>query len=88
MTDEAQRRPAKPVDRLHSKNPIDAAWRRQQAEVDSDIEGLHRDPEAHRMAAEMDAAGIEHREQRKRLIRYFKARQAEIDRALKRSRKA
>jgi hypothetical protein len=60
--------------RLHSQNPIDAAWRAQQAQVDSDIEGLSRDPEADRMTAEMDARGVDIREQIKRLKTYFRSR--------------
>lgn len=67
---------SKRVSRLHSKDPADAAWRAQQCEVDSDIEGLARDPEADRLVAEMDAMGLDTREQIKRLKRYFKSRVA------------
>ena len=48
----------KPVSRLHSKDPADTAWRARQAQVDADIEGLSRDPQADRLAAEMAAAGV------------------------------
>jgi hypothetical protein len=65
------------VSRLHSKDPADAAWRAQQAQVDADIEGLARDAEADRLVAEMDAMGVEPREQIKRLIRYFKTRKGQ-----------
>jgi hypothetical protein len=67
-------RSAKPVSRLHSKDPVDAAWRREQAHVDADIEGLSRDPEPERFIADMDAAGIERCEMIKRIKRYFKDR--------------
>ena len=33
---------SKPLNRLHSKDPADAAWRARQAQVDADIEGLSR----------------------------------------------
>ena len=65
---------SKRVSRLHSKDPADAAWRAQQAEVDADIEGLSHDPEADRMIADMDARGIDPREQFERLKAYFRAR--------------
>jgi hypothetical protein len=51
----------------------------QQAQVDADIEGLSRDPEADRLVADMDAAGVPHRQQRKRLKAYFRARQEALD---------
>jgi hypothetical protein len=70
----AMARSAKPVSRLHSKDPADAAWRAQQAHVDADIEGLARDPDADRLVAEMRAKGIEPRERIKLLINSFKAR--------------
>jgi hypothetical protein len=66
----------KRVSRLHSKDPADAAWRARQAQVDADIEGLARDPEADRLIAEMDASGVPHRQQIKRLKAYFRARRA------------
>ena len=46
------------LSRLHSKRAEDAAWRERQADVDADIEGLSRDPEADRLMAEMDASGV------------------------------
>ena len=61
----------KRVDRFHSKNPVDAAWRARQSQIDSDIEGLSRDPVADQLATEMDAAGLEPREKIKRLKAYF-----------------
>ena len=60
--------------RLHSKNATDAAWRAQQAHVDADIEGLARDPQADRLVAEMDAAGLDPEQQIERLKAYFIAR--------------
>jgi hypothetical protein len=64
----------KRIDRLHSKNPTDAAWRAQQAQVDSDIEGLHRDRDLDQLKVEMDAAGIGPRERIKRLKAYIRRR--------------
>ena len=69
----------KRVSRLHSKDPADAAWRARQMEIDNDIEGLSRDPEMDRLAAEMDAAGIPPREQIKRIKAYARARQKALD---------
>ncbi len=66
---------SKRMSRLHSKDPADAAWRARQAQVDADIEGLSRDPEADRLAAEMAAAGIAPRQRIERLKAYFQARQ-------------
>lgn len=63
------------LSRLHSKRAEDAVWREHQADVDADIEGLSRDPEADRLAVEMDAAGIPIDDQIKRLKAYFVARQ-------------
>lgn len=65
----------KRLSRLHSKRAEDAAWREHQADVDADIEGLSRDSEADRLAAEMDAAGIPIDDQIKQLKAYFVARQ-------------
>jgi hypothetical protein len=65
----------RPISRLHSKDPEAATWRAQQAQVDADIEGLSRDPEADRMVADMDAQGISPRDQIAQLKAYFKARQ-------------
>jgi hypothetical protein len=44
-------------------------------EIDNDIAGLSRDPELERMIAEMDAQGVERREQIKRIKAYAKAPQ-------------
>jgi hypothetical protein len=74
MSKSAMTRPAKRVSRLHSTDPTDAAWRRQQAQVDADIEGLSRDTEIDRFVDEMDAAGIEPRERIKRLKAYIRRR--------------
>jgi hypothetical protein len=63
------------LSRLHSGRAEDAAWRDQQADVDADIEGLSRDPEADRFMAEMDATGVPIDDQIKRLKAYFVARQ-------------
>lgn len=67
---------AKPPGRLHSKNPVDAAWRAEQAQIDADIEGLSRDAAADQLIAEMDAAGLDPRQQIKRLKAYFRRRQS------------
>ncbi|MGD9784659.1 MAG: hypothetical protein AB7E80_01665 [Hyphomicrobiaceae bacterium] len=63
------------LSRLHSKRAEDAAWREHQADVDADIEGLSRDPEADRIVSEMDAAGVPMDDQIRRLKAYFVARQ-------------
>ena len=68
----------KPLGRLYSKSQSDAAWRAQQAQVDADIEGLARDPAVDRMIAEMDAAGVDIKQQIKRLKAYFIARRDQI----------
>ena len=60
--------------RLHSRCAEDAVWRSQQAQVDADIEGLARDPEADRLMAKMDAAGVSIEDQIERLKAYFIAR--------------
>jgi hypothetical protein len=66
-------REQKPICRLHSKDPVDAAWRAQQANIDADIEGLARDPEADKLMARMDAEGLDAEQQIDRLKTYFKA---------------
>jgi hypothetical protein len=63
--------------RLHSKLPEDAAWRKQQAHVDADIEGLARDPQVEQMVAEWKAAGVPVAERIQRLVRYFSKTGAE-----------
>ena len=73
--------PPKPLGRLHSKNPADAAWRAQQAHVDADIEGLSRDPLADLLSAEMNAAGIDPAQQIERLKAYFIARRDHLSAA-------
>jgi hypothetical protein len=65
----------KRIDRLHSQNPTDAAWRAHQAQVDADIEGLHRDAEIDRFTSNMKASGLAPRERIKRLKAYVRARQ-------------
>ncbi len=67
--------PAKRIDRLHAKNPTDAAWRAQQARVDADIEGLRRDAGIDRFAANMEAEGVAPRQRIERLKAYVRARQ-------------
>jgi hypothetical protein len=52
----------KRIDRLHSQNPTDAAWRARQAQVDADIEGLHRDAGIDQFVANMEAEGVAPRE--------------------------
>ena len=59
---------------LHSDDPEDAAWRDQQADVDSDIEGLARDSDVDRLIAEMDTAGVPIERQIERLKIYFAER--------------
>jgi hypothetical protein len=68
--------PAKRISRLHSKNPADAAWRAQQAQVDADIEGLPRDPEIDQFVSDMTASGVPVREQIERLKTYIRRRAA------------
>ena len=64
------------VSRLHSKNPADAAWRFEQAQVDADIEGLPRDAEAEALIAAMTAAGVSPELQIERIKAMFLARKA------------
>jgi hypothetical protein len=72
-----KRRAAKPLGRLHSKDPADAAWRREQAHVDAAIEGLAHHPSIDRLVAEMDREGLEPRERIERLKAYLRSRQRE-----------
>jgi hypothetical protein len=65
----------KRVSRLHSQDPVDAAWRREQARVDAAIEGLARDADIDRLVAEMDTAGMEPRQRIERLKAYIRGRQ-------------
>ncbi len=59
---------------LYSNDPAAAAWRAKQADVDADIEGLARDPEADRMIADMDARGVDALQQIEHLKRHFRSR--------------
>lgn len=68
-------RSSKRVSRLHSNDPVDAAWRREQAHVDAAIEGLAHDADIDRLVAEMDAAGMEPRKRIERLKDYIRNRQ-------------
>ena len=68
---------APPNSLLYSNDPAAAAWRAKQADVDADIEGLSRDREADRMIAEMDAQGVDPRQQIERLKRYFRSRKGQ-----------
>ncbi|WP_143103261.1 hypothetical protein [Albimonas pacifica] len=63
-----------PKDLFTSQSPEARAWRAKQAEVDSEIEGLPRDPEAAALAAQMERDGVPDEEQIARLIAYFKMR--------------
>lgn len=63
------------LSRLHSKRAEDAAWRAGQAHVDSDIEGLARDPDLARFVSDMKAAGMPAGERIKRLKAHVVARQ-------------
>lgn len=65
---------SRPLNRLHSKDPADAAWRARQAQVDADIEGLSRDAGIDRLAAEMKASGVPPRQRIKRLKAYLRVR--------------
>ena len=67
---------AKHDDRLHSQNPIDAAWRAGQARVDADIEGLRHDAEIDQFVDSMKASGIAPRQRIERLKAYVRARQS------------
>ena len=62
--------------RMYSPEPVDAAWRFEQAQVDADIEGLPRDAEAERLIAAMTAAGVPPELQIERIKSMFLARKA------------
>jgi hypothetical protein len=66
---------AKRIGRLHAQNPTDAAWRARQAQVDADIEGLHRDEGIDRFVDDMKASGVAPRQRIERLKAYIRARQ-------------
>jgi hypothetical protein len=66
-----------PYSLLYSDDPAAAAWRAKQADVDADIEGLSRDGEADRMIADMDARGVDPRQQIERLRRHFRSRKGQ-----------
>ena len=66
----------KHIDRLHTQNPADAAWRARQAQVDADIEGLSRDVGIDRFVDEMKALGIAPRQRIERLKAYVRSRQS------------
>ena len=53
-------------------DPASIAWRRQQAHVDADIEGLARDPVLEKMIDEWDKAGLTTAQQRERMGVYFR----------------
>ena len=76
MTDKPKT--TKLVDRLHSNNPVDAAWRRQQAQVDADIERLARNPEIERLFDQMEAERLTWPEKIKRLKAYLRAAQKRV----------
>jgi len=65
-----QQRPDR-MDLLTSFDPEIVAWRRQQADVDADIEGLARDEDADRLADELQAQGLDVEERIARLKQYF-----------------
>lgn len=56
---------------LTNKMNAEARERYEQALVDADIEGLARDSEAEKLAAQMDAEGVPIEDQIKRLKAYF-----------------
>lgn len=59
-----------------STDPEAVAWRREQGQVDADIEGLASDAGAEALAREMDAAGLEDVDERiERLKAYFQAQE-------------
>ena len=64
------------VGRFHSRNPADAAWRYEQAQVDADIEGLPRDAEAEALITAMTEAGVSPELQIDRIKALFLARKA------------
>jgi len=72
-------RKKKPLNRYYSDHPLDAEWRRAQADVDADIEGLARDPVADQLGEDMIAEGIGVEERIRRLKAYFIDRQRELD---------
>ena len=53
---------------------LKSRFKLQPSSIDSDIEGLSRDPQADQLVAEMDAAGIDVEQQIERLKAYFLAR--------------
>ena len=53
-------------------DPEVVKWRREQAHVDADIEGLARLPESDALVAQMDREGLSSAERRERLIAYYK----------------
>jgi hypothetical protein len=65
----------KRVSRLHSKDPVDAAWRAQQARVDADIAGLSRDPVLEALVDQWDAEGATTEEIIERIKGYVRERQ-------------
>ncbi len=64
------------LSRLHSKSPADADWRRSQAHIDADIEGMPSDAEAERLAADLRAEGLAPEVRIKLLIKHLKVRAA------------
>lgn len=54
-----------------STDPEIVAWRREQADVDADIEGLARDEQADKLSAELKAQGLGVEERIARLKQYF-----------------
>lgn len=54
-------------------DPASRAWRREQAEISNDIEGLPRDPHADAMVAALDALDLTDEQRIQALTAYFKA---------------
>lgn len=64
----------KSLSRLHSTNPADIEWRRNQAHIDADIEGMPSDANAERLAADLRALGLAPEERIKLLVSRLKIR--------------
>ena len=57
---------------LVSMDAASVAWRREQANVDADIEGLARLPETDALIAEMDRENLSPAERRERLTAFYR----------------
>lgn len=67
----------KPTVRFNDRSPEGAAYRREQAEIDADIEGLADDAAAARLMDQLRHAGVPIEERLQRLGAYLQSREAE-----------